>query len=142
MSNSLVRASLDLISLENDVKEEKKKKKNRSKDILHLIPSNHRNIKKNKKADSSIGFQHSRKITVYEAKKQLAKKTDPTNDNVHKLLLLGGNKIDSNAAKKFFERGIKKRAVIEEDKLEEEEKTVFTEEDFQNFEKEYFGASK
>ncbi|XP_008555892.1 uncharacterized protein LOC103577146 [Microplitis demolitor] len=136
MTKSLVRASLELININDDIKKDKKKKK-KSGDISNLIPANHRVSKKNK--SGSIIFTHNRKLTVHEARKKLADKKDPTEDNIEKLLLLSNYSVDSDTAAKLFERAVKKRPVLEAEKPKEEEPTAFTEEDFAKFEAEFMG---
>jgi len=134
MSNSLVRASLELFGYENTLKQDKKKRrKNKSKGPLDLIPINHRVIGKTSK-NEAITLKRSSKITVHEAKKRLQSKVDPTEENVKTLLLLSGSKIEPDTASKLFNRALK---IDEPAKKTAEETTAFTEEDFENFEKEY-----
>ncbi|XP_016841385.1 nicotinamide riboside kinase isoform X2 [Nasonia vitripennis] len=139
MSNALVRKSLELISFETDViKDKRKKKKTKSSGALDLIPVNHRIISKNKKKGSTVLLKRSSKITVYDAKKQLETKSDPTEENVKRLLLLSGNRLDSDTSEKLLSRASKKLIhKKKEEKPVEEERTVFTEEDFKKFEAEY-----
>ncbi|KAK0180482.1 hypothetical protein PV327_006119 [Microctonus hyperodae] len=139
MSISLNRMSLELIDLETDVKQEKKKK-NRSKNVLHLMLNNTRIIKNKKKESPIIYRQFHSKINKHtDIEKQLTQKKNLTEANVHRLLLLSSNHIDSNTADKLFERAVK-RVPAPPNKECEEEKTAFTEEDFQNFAKEYFNS--
>ncbi|KAF7991338.1 hypothetical protein HCN44_002900 [Aphidius gifuensis] len=136
MSASLVYASLDLVDADNNLNKDKKKKSCKSRGALDLIPLNHR-LTNNKKGKKSI-IQRSSKINVHEAKKQIQQYKDPTNDNVQRLLLLSSSKINPDVSDKIIERALKRRIIKKEvKKVEEEVKTVFTEEDFQNFEAEY-----
>ncbi|KAH0549385.1 uncharacterized protein LOC123261597 [Cotesia glomerata] len=134
MSNSLVRASLEIINIGDNVKLDKKKKK-KTNDILGLIPANHRVNKKNKK-DSSV-FTHNRKVTINEARKKLADKKDLTEENIEKLLHLSSFSVNTEVITKLIERAVSKRAVVEKEKPKEEEATAFTEEDFAKFEEEF-----
>ncbi|XP_074111579.1 uncharacterized protein LOC141535518 [Cotesia typhae] len=134
MSNSLLRASLEIINTGDDVKLDKKKKK-KANDILGLIPANHRINKKIKK-DSSV-FTHNRKVTINEARKKLADKKDLTEENIEKLLHLSSFSVNREVATKLIERAVSKRAVVEKEKIKEEEATAFTEEDFAKFEEEF-----
>ncbi|XP_011499012.1 PREDICTED: active regulator of SIRT1-like [Ceratosolen solmsi marchali] len=137
MSNSLVKKSLELLTFENDVVNDKsKKRKSTSAGILDLIPTKHRLISKDNK---KVILKRSSTLTVADAKKKLETKSNRMEENIRKLLRLSNCKYDEEVMKKVIDRGVKKRYLTEEDKPVEEEKTVFTEEDFQKFEAEYFG---
>ncbi|KAK0090728.1 hypothetical protein PV325_006287 [Microctonus aethiopoides] len=132
--------SLELVDLETDVKHEKKKK-NRSKNVLHSVSNNTR-IVKNKKRELPIVCRefHSKISKQTDMKKGLTQKKNLTETNVQRLLLLSSNHIDSNTADKLFDRAVKRLPASLNKEREEEEKTAFTEEDFQNFAKEYFNS--
>lgn len=49
---------------------------------------------------STAVLKRSSKLTVYEARKQLQSRTDPVEENVKRLLLLSGNKLDSETSEK------------------------------------------
>ncbi|GLH04412.1 DNA/RNA-binding protein KIN17 [Gryllus bimaculatus] len=74
--------------------------------------------------------------SVAEAVKRMRSEGDKTEENIRKLELLGSLDIDSAIAKKIINRAVKSKE--EEVKIEEPQGTVFTEEDFEKFEKEYF----
>ncbi|XP_033209138.1 active regulator of SIRT1-like [Belonocnema kinseyi] len=136
MSNSLVHKSLELLEYEQEIKQGKSKKRSKNKGILDLIPTNHRLTSKRKKSKTETPVNRSSRLNIYEAKKRLEAKTDPTEGNIKKLLLLGNSRLDSETADKLIERAVKKRYIHKEEKREEQT-TVFTEEDFKKFEQEY-----
>nr|CAD7453283.1 unnamed protein product [Timema tahoe] len=74
------------------------------------------------------------KLTVDDVRKKLRTEGDRTEENLRQLQLLGGTDFDRETAYKIFDRAVKKTS--EEKPMEDT--TVFTEEDFENFEKEYF----
>lgn len=51
-------------------------------------------------AETETPVNRSSRLTIYEAKKRLDAKTDPTEGNIKKLLLLGNSRIDSETADK------------------------------------------
>lgn len=134
MSNSLVQKSLEILNSEKPVKQGKIKRTD--KGILGLIPVNHRLTSKRDKSRKDI-LKRPNRVTVYEARKQLEVKSDPTEENIKKLLSLGKTNIDSETAEKLLQRAVKKRYIYKEEK-QKEETTVFTEEDRRKFEAEYF----
>ncbi|KAJ8688232.1 hypothetical protein QAD02_024027 [Eretmocerus hayati] len=137
MSKSLVKKSLELVSDDLDVKKDKRKRRKvKSSGALDLIPANHRLVTKGKRKDI---LQRSSEVTVYQAKKSLQSKVDPTEENVQRLLHLSNNRLDSEASEKLLNRARNRRYIVEEEKPVEEERTVFTEEDFKKFEAEYAG---
>ncbi|XP_011642165.1 active regulator of SIRT1-like isoform X1 [Pogonomyrmex barbatus] len=145
MSNLLVHKSLELLGYEKDLqKEQKKKKKKKRKDIkykgaLDLIPPKHRIISKNDKTDLGTILGRSSKTTVYETQKRLATQTDPTDENVQRLLLLSNNKINPGTTNNLLQRAVGKKYIQQQEKPKKSEKTAFTEEDFKKFEQEYIG---
>lgn len=136
MSKFLVQKSLELLDFDKEVKQGKVKKRKRDKGIFDLIPVNHRLTSNRSKSNKNIVIERSSKLNINEAKKRLEAKSDPTEENIKKLLLLGNNRIDPETADRLIERAVKKRYLLKEDP-KEEETTAFTEEDFKNFEKEY-----
>ncbi|XP_012274230.1 active regulator of SIRT1 [Orussus abietinus] len=136
MSNSLVRKSLEILNYEKDLKQGKKKKE-RSKSTLDLIPAKHRTVSR-RKADTTAVLRRSSKITVHEAKKQLCSKTDPIEENVQRLLLLSSGHLDTETFDKHINRAVK-QYVPKKEKPAVPETTAFTEEDFKKFEQEYIG---
>ncbi|KAG7205427.1 hypothetical protein KM043_007420 [Ampulex compressa] len=138
MSNSLVRKGLELLGYDNDPKQEKKKRKyTKYKGALDLIPTKHRIISKNDTTDLGSILGRSGKTTVYETRKRITARKDPTEENVRRLLTLSSSRIDPETADKLLNRAVKKRYIPKEEKPKETEKTVFTEEDFKKFEEEY-----
>ncbi|XP_051174685.1 uncharacterized protein LOC127290253 [Leptopilina boulardi] len=134
MSNSLVQKSLDILNSEKVVKQGKVRRAD--KGILDLIPVNHRLTSKRSKSRKDI-LKRPNRVTVYEAKKQLEVKSDPTEENIKKLLSFGKTTIDFKTADKLLERALRKRYISKEE-VKETETTVFTEEDRKKFELEYF----
>ncbi|OAD52588.1 Active regulator of SIRT1 [Eufriesea mexicana] len=138
MSNLLVRKGLELLGYEKNVKQEKRKKKHtKYKGTLDLIPPKHRILSKNDKTDLGTILGRSSKVTVYETQKKLAVQEDPTDENVQRLLMLSNNCIDPDTTNKLLNRAVKKRYIPEAKKLKKPETTVFSDEDFKKFEKEY-----
>ncbi|XP_015188085.1 PREDICTED: active regulator of SIRT1-like [Polistes dominula] len=142
MPNSLVRKSLELSGY-NDFNKEKKKKKNKHngyKGTLELIPAKHRIISSKEKTNINNIFGWSKKVNIYEAKKQLKSKKDLTEENVQNLLLLSSNRLDKHMVDKVLKRAVDKRFAKKpkmKKKKKKQESTVFTEEDFKKFEEEY-----
>ncbi|XP_012346116.1 active regulator of SIRT1 [Apis florea] len=138
MSNSLVRKGLELMGCEKSIKQERKKRKHiKYKGTLDLIPPKHRILSKNDKTDLGTILGRSSKVTVYETQKKLAAQKDSTDTNIQRLLILSNNRLDPNTTNKLLERALKKKYIPEVKKPKEPETTVFTEEDFKKFEKEY-----
>ncbi|XP_031839848.1 uncharacterized protein LOC116430193 [Nomia melanderi] len=138
MSNLLVRKGLEILGHEENLKQEKKKRKHvKYKGTLDLIPPKHRILSKDDKTDLGTILGRSSKITVYETKKKITGLKDPTDENVEKLLMLSTNRIESNTAEKFLNRATKKKYISKKQKPKEPEATAFTEEDFKKFEQEY-----
>ncbi|XP_046404602.1 active regulator of SIRT1 isoform X1 [Ischnura elegans] len=62
--------------------------------------------------------------------------SDRTSDNLQALILLNSTSVDKDVASKIMSRASRRNFVKTEEV--KEENTVFTEEDFEKFEKEYF----
>ncbi|XP_026465554.1 active regulator of SIRT1-like [Ctenocephalides felis] len=120
MSASLVHKSLQVLKGENNLSKEPKSK----------------NIKKKRKKNKQIA-DNTKKITLADIQSTTTNSKDKFEDNLKKLQLLSSRKLDSETAEKVFERAVKNTKFVEETQPEPEG-TVFTEEDFINFEKEYF----
>ncbi|XP_015587856.1 uncharacterized protein LOC107264278 [Cephus cinctus] len=140
MSNSLVQKSLELFGYEKDSKQGKKRKLKRYRGVLDLIPTQHKVVSKRKKSDDNIVISRSSKITVHEAKKQLETKSDPTEENVQRLLILSNNRIDTKTTDTLLERALKKQRKSKPIKETQNESSAFTEADFIKFEKEFLGS--
>ncbi|XP_063979885.1 uncharacterized protein LOC135163911 [Diachasmimorpha longicaudata] len=131
MSYSLVRASLDLVEYETDVKPVKKKKKQKQEiGALNLIPAHQR-------------LRHTGKISRFRKidqnlRKSLGKPEKSVQDNVQRLLSLSNRKLDGETADKLFNRAVK-QSLGSVEKPQENQTTAFTEEDFTKFAAEYIG---
>lgn len=104
---------------------------------MDLIPAKHRIISKHDKTDLDTVLSRSSKVTVYETQKLIAAQQDPTNENVQRLLLLSDNRINRETTNNLFYRAVKKRYITKEEKAKTSEKTAFTEEDFEKFQREH-----
>ncbi|XP_043471756.1 uncharacterized protein LOC122504634 [Leptopilina heterotoma] len=133
MSNSLVQKSLDILDSEKVVKQGKIRKAD--KGVLDLIPVNHRLTSKRSKSRKDI-LKKPKRVTVYQAKKQLEVKSDPIAENIKTLLYFSRTSFDSNTEEKLLERVVKNQSTSKE-KIEKPETSVFTEEDHKNFQLEY-----
>lgn len=133
MSNSLVQKSLDILDSEKVAKQGKIRKAD--KGVLDLIPVNHRLTSKRSKSRKDI-LKKPKRVTVYQAKKQLEVKTDPIAENIKTLLYFSRTSFDSNTEEKLLERVVKNRSTSKE-KIKKPETSVFTEEDHKKFQLEY-----
>lgn len=160
----------------------------KTKAIRFLISNTNRYSSPCRFTGAKIVISRVSKTTIEEAKLKLSKKTDKTEKNIERLLLLSSNRIDPETSDKVYifflviiftqrslnfnylilsvlpilknfilsffsidssisyyflivfqllNRALRKRYIPKDDKPEEEEKTVFTEADFKQFEEEY-----
>ncbi|XP_071442811.1 active regulator of SIRT1 isoform X2 [Hetaerina americana] len=99
---------------------------------------NAKKLKKNRKLKRSIEAKKSSNPTWQTAADIRGRllSNDRTDDNLRTLKLLASSSLDEDVASKIMVRaGCKK---LEETAVVIEDKTAFTEEDFEKFEKEYF----
>ncbi|XP_012261927.2 active regulator of SIRT1-like [Athalia rosae] len=137
MSTSLVRQSLDIVGVDDDVRAARKKKPGKSQDILHMIPQNHRLLNKQGKKEAKTAINCTAKTTIGKARQKLNQKSDQTEKNIKQLLLLSSNRIDPETSDKLLNRALTRRYIPKNNEPEVPEETAFTEEDFKKFEKEY-----
>lgn len=80
-----------------------------------------------------------KKVTIEEAQRNIKSSSQKVEDNLQKLLKLGlSSKLDKDTSDKIARRALSRHYIIPEEKKVVEEESVFTEEDFKNFEKELY----
>ncbi|XP_054743506.1 active regulator of SIRT1-like [Anastrepha obliqua] len=135
MSLKLLKRSLDI--LEEDATTDKKsavKPKSLAKDGRinkpgGKMPTEHKNL--------SLKFNNKEKRNIEHIRKEILPDQNKTNLNLKRLLALSQNTIATNDAKKILKRN-NKSATIKAPKKRKAVKSIFTEEDFLAFEREYF----
>uniref|UniRef100_A0A0K8TRU5 Uncharacterized protein n=1 Tax=Tabanus bromius TaxID=304241 RepID=A0A0K8TRU5_TABBR len=146
MSLSLLKRSLQIV--EEDLPGEKKKKKNKTKtsgkeSILNLIPQNQRlkatSHEKGKKFEIEAIAQ-TEKFTLKDAKRAIEESSNRSQRNLDKLLRLSSRPVDTETIEQVVKHAHKGRDLKAEkdDQTKDNETSVFTAEDFEAFEKEYF----
>ncbi|KAF7273792.1 uncharacterized protein LOC143205862 [Rhynchophorus ferrugineus] len=140
MSAALVKQALEVVDPDFKTKGSKNKKKS---DVLALLPQHHKTIGKSYKKGKKekVGLAFKKKQTVQEAKKELKTKGQILKENLRKLELIKRNSIiilDKKHTQNIIERGRTKRPIERTEEKRKKSKTVFTDEDFEKFEKEYF----
>lgn len=76
--------------------------------------------------------------SVEDARNYIKSSQNRLDANVQKLLKLNCTAINSDMAEKLVRRAKSKHYIIPEEKPKVDEPSVFTEEDFKNFEKEFY----
>ncbi|XP_055548658.1 active regulator of SIRT1-like [Wyeomyia smithii] len=145
MSKSLVRKALALAEegLECSSNKKTTKQSTAVKDTSDLMPQHHKSVrhvgKKGSKVPKDVLKKRIGKLTVVEARKQLQNRTDNTDDNIRKLLLLSSANIGRQGNAKLVKRAQTGRYVVKAKEIvpkQKAEKSVFSEEDFRKFEEE------
>lgn len=128
MSTSLVKKSLQLFGTTESSNADKCTKQPEKV----LIKS--KSIAKKKSRKGALDVRTSMIEKVERIRKQVKEKYDFTEKNLYLLKSLSSHAVDEKDASKIFKRARKEEEV---EIVKPEEKTVFTEEDFQMFEREY-----
>ncbi|XP_075225660.1 uncharacterized protein LOC142326823 [Lycorma delicatula] len=135
MSISLVKKSLQLLeSTEIRGNRNKRSYKDSSKSEKLSVKKSNSDSKVCKRNTQESNFVKTLKKIQKEYKRE--KDKDKTELNLQKLKTLNENLIENKKVTEFFKRASKNREVKIVEK-EEEQSTVFTEEDFAKFEREY-----
>ncbi|XP_049859539.1 uncharacterized protein LOC126354162 isoform X1 [Schistocerca gregaria] len=130
MSSALLRKSLRLF--EDDLTEKgKKKRKTDQRNNEHTEQKGITRWKTNKKKNP----KQKGVVNLEEIRKELQLKKNFTEENLKRLQILRYGQIDQAIANKILERASK--CTKGDKNLKTEDTTVFTEEDFKNFEEEY-----
>ncbi|RZF37640.1 hypothetical protein LSTR_LSTR014912 [Laodelphax striatellus] len=124
MSASLVRKSLQIV----ESPDFQGKQRSATTSSVSNRPSNNAGNKVMKKSKRKVQ-------TFEELKKKYTNKQDKTQENLDKLKAFSESVVENTKATKFFKRASKLKEV-EVEKVEEQT-TIFTEEDFARFEREY-----
>lgn len=77
-------------------------------------------------------------LTVDQAKQNMKNKKDKTDDNLKKLLLMSSIKLDQDITDKLIRKAQNGHNFEIQEVSDDKEESIFTEEDFRNFEKELF----
>uniref|UniRef100_A0A0A1X6E4 Active regulator of SIRT1 n=1 Tax=Zeugodacus cucurbitae TaxID=28588 RepID=A0A0A1X6E4_ZEUCU len=136
MSLKLLKQSLDILD-ETPTRNEKATHKNFAKNG-HPIKSNRKETS-NQKSNSLKPITKAKK-NIEDVRKELLPDKNKTNTNLKRLLALSQNTITPNDANKIIKRNNKGKP-MKKPKKPKVLKSIFTEEDFLAFEKEYFPTS-
>ncbi|XP_017464758.1 PREDICTED: active regulator of SIRT1-like isoform X2 [Rhagoletis zephyria] len=101
------------------------------------VSSSHKNEARNHKNLAFKTASKKDKKNIEDLRKEFLPDQNKTNLNLKRLLALSQNSIDANVAKKIIQRS-KKGTAVKMPKKKKVQESIFTEEDFLAFEKEYF----
>lgn len=152
MSQSLLKRSIALV--EEDLSDTKRKKnafsapshssKRTNGSLFDIMPEQQKLIGKYKnRRGNEVRYekiQHSEKLTVDDLRKMSEQRKSKAEENLQKLLRLGSKKMDSKITDKLMGHVKRKQLRNEEEEQPKEEVSIFTEEDFKAFEREYFAS--
>ncbi|XP_014089365.1 active regulator of SIRT1 [Bactrocera oleae] len=139
MSLKLLKQSLDILdeTPSNNEKCKQKTAKTVAKNA-HLSKSNRKHT--NNQQHHTLEYITKEKKNIEDVRKELLPDKNKTNINLKRLLALSQNTITPNDANKIIKRNNKGKT-IKTAKKPKVLKSIFTEEDFLAFEKEYFPTS-
>jgi len=144
MSSTLLKMSLEMLeaSCNSSIEPGKSKipfapERSQSKATISSII-------KSKRKEKQIGTKFTqssqpKKKTIRDVQQKLKRKSSKAEENLQKLLMFNSSvNLDKDTTQKLIKRAQTQKYVIPEPKAKEEETSLFTDEDFMKFEREYF----